>query len=140
LAFFPDFFAAFFIARFLAAPFVFLFATALAISPVVMGVLSDASRESSETEFFAMILSQDCIAIPTADLICSQTAFHSITSSERSAARRRNVDKGLCPAVADRWRSFYDQSRLGERIARLDTNLPFSRTMWLVICGHVIAA
>jgi hypothetical protein len=55
--FFAAFFAAGFIARFLVAPFVFFFATAVAISSIVIGVLSDASRESSETDFFAMILS-----------------------------------------------------------------------------------
>jgi di/tricarboxylate transporter len=54
---FSCFLLAVFIARFLVALFAFFFATAVAISPIVIGVLSDMSREPPETDFFAMILS-----------------------------------------------------------------------------------
>jgi hypothetical protein len=54
------FFAVFFDARFLVAPFLFFFATAVAISRLVIGSLSDESGESPRvdflaTDFFAMI-------------------------------------------------------------------------------------
>ena len=57
LVFLPAFFAAVSIALFLVAPFVFFFAIAAAISPIVIGVFSDASREPPEIDFFAMIFS-----------------------------------------------------------------------------------
>jgi hypothetical protein len=58
LSCFPVFIATDFTSRLLEAPLVFFFATAVAISPIVIGLLSDASRESLEVDFFAMILSR----------------------------------------------------------------------------------